>query len=162
MSLLVVALIYMHLFPAEYQVWGRDLEEAKGKQPPASLLVTFTPGYEVWVPWSLTKNHWGWKFWGEGFYLPFPCLVILNSECTFLCLHAMLIYCFHFLEGCEMSGLQWIWDCVFCISFIKYQKVIWTNNLFAIHPYNFLVWLAPSTCVILKSNIKFLVLGIFS
>lgn len=82
------------------------------------------------------------SFVGEGFYLSFPCLVILNSEYTFLYPHAMLIYFFHFLEWCKMSGLPRIWDCIFCISFVEYQKVTWTNNLFAIPPYNFLFWLA--------------------
>ena len=44
------------------------------------------------------------NFVGEGFYLSFPCLVILDSEYTFLYPHAMLIYFFHFLEWCKMSG----------------------------------------------------------
>lgn len=85
MPLLVAALMCMCLCPTGYKVSGRRKGGGEGDlETPAPSLVIFTPGHRVWVSEDCYEKSLDWDFLGEGFYLFFPCLVILNSECAFL------------------------------------------------------------------------------
>lgn len=80
--------------------------------------------------------------WGKAFIYLFPCLVILTLNIPF-CIHMPCWFTFSISLGMmQMSGLPRIRTVFSVFPLLSIRKLFWTNNLFAIPPYNFLFWLA--------------------
>ena len=144
MPLLVATLMYTSLFATGREVWGRRFGGSTGNlEPPAPVLVVFTSGHDAWVPWGCyEKPLWLGILWGKAFIYLFPVWWSSNLNIPF-CIHMPWWFTFSISwNDATCLGYQEYGIVFSVISFVEYQKVTWTNNLFAIPPYNFLFWLA--------------------